>query len=45
MLLFDEVLLQRSIVIQPISVPNDLEQNGYTSAVAAIHLRDALNKY
>src|SRR5215467_226890 len=44
--LFYGVLFQEAVVIEPISVPKDIqEKNGYTSNVAALHLRDALNKY
>jgi hypothetical protein len=40
-----EVLVERSIAIQPISMPTELLKNGYTSDLAAIHLRDALKRY
>jgi tetratricopeptide (TPR) repeat protein len=43
--LFYDVLFERSIAIRPISVPKLLQERGYTSDVAAIHLRDALNAY
>src|SRR5262249_50835938 len=36
---------QDSLLIEPISVPQSLEQNGYTPQVAAQRLRDALNEY
>jgi len=44
LLLLYEVLFPQSIVILPISVPNRLDESGYTPNVAATHLRDALNK-
>jgi tetratricopeptide (TPR) repeat protein len=40
-----EALFNRSVVIEPISVPKDLEEKGYTPDVAALHLLDAMNKY
>jgi tetratricopeptide (TPR) repeat protein len=44
--LFYGVLFQEAVVIEPISVPKDIqEKNGYTPNVAALHLRDALNRY
>jgi tetratricopeptide (TPR) repeat protein len=43
--LFYEALFKRSIIIEPISVPKDMEANGYTPDVAALHLLDAMNKY
>jgi tetratricopeptide (TPR) repeat protein len=43
--LFYQILTQRSIVIEPISVPQSLASNGYTPEVAARRLRDALKKY
>jgi tetratricopeptide (TPR) repeat protein len=43
--LFYEALLKRSIVIEPILVPKDMEANGYTPDVAALHLIDTMNKY
>jgi tetratricopeptide (TPR) repeat protein len=39
------VLVPRSVVIEPISVPKDMEERGYTPNVAALHLLDAMNKY
>jgi hypothetical protein len=35
----------QSIVIKSISVPKELEEDGYASDIAATHLRDALQKY
>src|SRR5260370_1028315 len=43
--LFYEALFKRSVVIEPISVPKDMEAAGYTPDVAALRLLDALNKY
>src|SRR5260370_3951261 len=43
--LFYEALFGRSVVIEPISVPKDMEAAGYTPDVAALHLLDAMNKY
>ena len=43
--LFYEALFKRSIVIEPISVPKEMEEQGYTRDVAALHLLDALNGY
>jgi len=43
--LFYEALFRRSVVIEPISVPKDLEAAGYTPDVAALHLLNAINKY
>jgi len=40
-----EALFKRSVVIEPISVPKDMEANGYTPDVAALHLLDAMEKY
>jgi tetratricopeptide (TPR) repeat protein len=45
LLLLFEVLTPRSVAILPISVPEYLEDNGYTANVAAIRLRDALRKF
>jgi len=44
MLLY-QIATERSIVIEPISVPQSLAANGYTPEVAARRLRDALTKY
>ncbi|TLG79017.1 tetratricopeptide repeat protein [Methylocystis sp. B8] len=43
MLLYDGVM-QPTIAISPISVPETLEKSGYTSEIAANELRAALNK-
>jgi tetratricopeptide (TPR) repeat protein len=40
-----DFLTQRTIAIEPISVPRRFANNGYTPDVAARRLRDALNKY
>jgi tetratricopeptide (TPR) repeat protein len=39
------IATERSIVIEPISVPQSLAANGYTPEVAARRLRDALTRY
>jgi hypothetical protein len=38
-------LTQSTTVIEPISVPKDLSDSGYTAEVAARRLRDAIQKY
>jgi tetratricopeptide (TPR) repeat protein len=43
--LFYEALFETSVVIEPISVPKDMEPAGYTPDVAALHLIDAMEKY
>jgi len=43
--LFYEALVRRSVVIEPISVPKDMEAVGYTPDVAALQLLDAMEKY
>src|SRR5262245_39643957 len=43
--LFYQIATERSIVIEPISVPQLLASNGYTPEVAARRLRDSLTKY
>lgn len=40
-----QVLNEQSIAIEPISVPKQLQDNGYTPDVAAARLRDALSKF
>ena len=45
MLLSYGVLFHRLVVIEPISVPKNLEGKGYTPDVVARHLRDAMQKY
>src|SRR5258708_19700257 len=40
-----EALFNRSVVIEPISVPKDLEDKGYTPDLAPLHLLLAINKY
>jgi tetratricopeptide (TPR) repeat protein len=43
--LFYEALFEPSVVIEPISVPKDMEATGHTPDVAALHLLDAMEKY
>jgi tetratricopeptide (TPR) repeat protein len=43
--LFYEALFEPSVVIEPISVPKEVEAIGYTPDVAALHLLDAMEKY
>jgi len=38
-------LTRRALVVEPISVPKQLEENGYSAAVAARRFRDAINTF
>jgi len=38
-------LTRRTIAIEPVSVPKELAENGYTPDVAARRLRDAVNVF